>query len=144
MSTAREAIIAEARTYLDTPWHHQARGRGADQGVDCIGLIVGVGRALGMIDRDCTTYGVRPDGRTLIAEFERTLDPIPRDDMGLGDVPVFWLEREDRPQHVGIVTDRHGLGLIHTYQGVGRVVEHALNRAWAKRIHSVWRMRGVD
>jgi cell wall-associated NlpC family hydrolase len=35
MSFTREAVIAEARTWLGTPWHHQASLKGV--GCDCIG-----------------------------------------------------------------------------------------------------------
>jgi hypothetical protein len=36
----RDAVIAEARSWLGTPWHHQASLKGV--GCDCIGFIRGV------------------------------------------------------------------------------------------------------
>lgn len=39
-------VIAAARGWLDTPFHHQGRLKGV--GVDCIGLVVGVARELGV------------------------------------------------------------------------------------------------
>ncbi len=36
----RAALIAEARTWIGTPWHHQAAVKGA--GCDCIGFVRGV------------------------------------------------------------------------------------------------------
>ena len=44
--TLRTMIIAEARTWIGTPWKHQgcAKGRAAD----CLGLVTGVARGLGL------------------------------------------------------------------------------------------------
>ena len=35
-------IVTEARTWVRTPYHHQARLKGV--GVDCAGLVIGVAR----------------------------------------------------------------------------------------------------
>ena len=48
MSVPREAIVAEARTWLGVPWRHQGWRR--TTGCDCVGLVRGVGHALGLID----------------------------------------------------------------------------------------------
>ena len=42
MSFTCEAIIAEARSWLGTPWHHQASLKGV--GCDCIGFVRGVAK----------------------------------------------------------------------------------------------------
>lgn len=44
----RAAVVAEAMTWLLTPWRHQGRVKGA--GVDCAGLIICAYRNAGMID----------------------------------------------------------------------------------------------
>ena len=44
----RAALIAEARSWLRTPWHHEARLKGV--GVDCAQLLVGVYVAVGLIE----------------------------------------------------------------------------------------------
>jgi NlpC/P60 family putative phage cell wall peptidase len=44
----RQAIIKEARTWIGTRFHHRAWVKGA--GCDCLGLIYGVYRAVGLID----------------------------------------------------------------------------------------------
>ncbi len=43
----REAVIEEARSWLKTPWHHEARIKGA--GVDCGMLILEVYEKVGLI-----------------------------------------------------------------------------------------------
>lgn len=45
--TTREAIVAEARTWLGTPYHHAARVKGA--GVDCAMLVAEVLERAGLV-----------------------------------------------------------------------------------------------
>jgi cell wall-associated NlpC family hydrolase len=47
--TTREQVIAEARTWLGTPYHHHARIKGA--GVDCAQLLIEVYHEVGLIPR---------------------------------------------------------------------------------------------
>ena len=49
-SEARRAVIAEAETWLTTPFHHEARVRGV--GVDCGQLLIAVYGALGYMPAD--------------------------------------------------------------------------------------------
>ena len=46
--TTRAAIIVEARSWLDTPYHHRARVKGA--GVDCAQILIGTFAGAGLID----------------------------------------------------------------------------------------------
>ncbi|MHC5053633.1 MAG: NlpC/P60 family protein [Planctomycetota bacterium] len=134
-----DEIIREARTYLGTPFRHQGRLRGV--GVDCVGLVVGVGRALGILDHDNTAYPRQPDGETLLAELRAHMDEVTLADVGPGDVLVFWFLRRRRwPQHIGIATDT---GIVHTHAHVGRVVEHGLDDAWRARLCHAFRFRGA-
>jgi hypothetical protein len=68
-------ILAAARTWLGTPWRHQGRLKGV--AMDCGGLILGVGRDLGLLDFDTRAYGRIPDGRLLRAVCEQHLVPKP-------------------------------------------------------------------
>jgi hypothetical protein len=60
-----EQILAAARSWLGTPWRHQGRLKGV--AVDCGGLIIGVGKELGLLDFDIRAYGRIPDGQQLRA-----------------------------------------------------------------------------
>lgn len=128
-------VIAEARTWKDTPFHHQGRVRGA--GVDCIGLVIGVVRALGLVDYDYTNYGRIPNpvvmGRELAANLIRT----DRIEPGC----VLWFSFSQAPMHVGIVTDS---GLIHAFSLAGRVVETGLDQQWIDRTRGIFRIPGVE
>lgn len=43
----RQAVLAEAMTWLGTPWHHAARVRGA--GVDCAQFLIAVFTTVGLV-----------------------------------------------------------------------------------------------
>jgi cell wall-associated NlpC family hydrolase len=71
------SIIAEARTWIGTPWRHQAYQKGV--GCDCAGLIRGVGNALGIFDtRDGAPgtevfagYGRQPEPRKMLRALDQ-------------------------------------------------------------------------
>ena len=78
-------IVAEARTWVGTPYHHQGRLRGSR--VDCVGLILGVGRALSILDispedwKRHAAYSRNPNPRLMtkgMAKFLTRLD-MPKD-----------------------------------------------------------------
>lgn len=146
MSIERAAIVAEARSYLGTPFVHQGRVRG--HGVDCVGLPICIARTFGMVapGLDVTGYPRSPDGRTLLATADKYMTRIERSEMTVGDVLV--LRFDALPQHMGIVGDylHGGLSLIHalgTPDGKGRVVEHHLNDATMKRYVAAYRLPGI-
>lgn len=130
----RDQIVEIARSWIGTPYHHQARLKGV--GVDCIGLIVGVGRELGLQIEDTTDYARYPDGKTLGLELERQF--IKTDVPRLGDILLFRVTR--LPQHVGICSP---IGLIHAHMGVGRVVETGISKSWRDRMLGAYKFPGV-
>ena len=123
--TTRAQVVAEARSWVGTPWMHQQRVKGI--GIDCIGLIICVARDLGLSPpgTDFTGYGRRPDGK-MLSLCDEHMVRIRRDDLQPGDVLVMAIEHD--PQHMGIVGDyRHGgLSLIHAASKAGKVVETRL------------------
>lgn len=46
--TMRAVIVSEAMTWLNTPYHHRARVKGA--GVDCAMILIGIFSEVGLID----------------------------------------------------------------------------------------------
>lgn len=133
----RADIITAARTYLGTPFHHQGRVKGV--GIDCVGLIAGVAKDVGLPLIDCLAYGRVPDGVTLLAKMrEQTIELSPKDRTP-GNIVVFRVKRY--PRHVGIFTDH---GLIHTHMMVGKVVEHVLDDGWERVITNVFALKGLD
>lgn len=131
----REQIVAEARTWLKTPFRHQGRVRGV--GVDCAGVVVGVAHALGLSTFDHTGYGREPHGGMLKRLLDAHLDRVTGEPQP-GDVLLMRFERE--PQHLAIVSD---LGIIHAYERVGRCVEHGLDEVWRRRIVRAYSFLGL-
>lgn len=113
----RVQVIAEARTWLETPWQHQACLKGV--ACDCAGLIKGV-----LVSLQLTTpeewadmpknYSRWADGTSLRATCERYLNPINQVAAQAGD--ILLLQTDEYPQHLGILGDyRHGgLSIIHS------------------------------
>lgn len=134
----RSEVIAEARLWLGTPFHHQGRLRGV--GCDCIGLVVGVCRALGLGDADARGYARTPDGRSLAEGLARHLAEIPPEAARPGDVLLLRIRRD--PQHVGFLGP--GGSIIHAYAGAGRVVETRFDSWWQARLVAAYAIPGVE
>lgn len=111
-TVTREQIVAEARSWVGTPWVHQHRVKG--RAVDCVGLVIGVARNLGLVpdEFEVTGYSQMPDGR-LLELCTTYMRPVARDAMQPGDVVVVAIV--DQPQHVGILTPYPGgnLAMVH-------------------------------
>lgn len=139
----KDDVIKEARGWINTPFHHQARVKG--HGVDCAQLVIGVGMALGLIPtypRQYMTYGRVPRPDFMRARLSEFMDEINADEATPGD--VLWMGwRKEIPMHLGILTDTHGRGIIHAYSEPGFVVETALPIEFETMIDSWWRYRGV-
>lgn len=142
--TIANDIVAEARTWLGTPFHHQARLK--SKGCDCLGLIVGVVDTLGLEDAngmklaayDEVTYSREPDGAYLTAKLTGLLDEVPAADARAGDLALFKIR--ENPQHLAILTDyEDGLGMIHSFAPSRRVVEHRLDDEWKSKLIKVFR-----
>ena len=129
-------IVETARSWLGTPFKHQGRVKGL--GVDCVGLIIGIAHEIGYSNYDFTNYGRQPHGGTLVKIMGDHLDLIPIEDAVEGDIYVMRWENE--PQHMGIKTDK---GIIHSYESIGKCVEHGLDSKWHKRIVAAYRYRDI-
>ncbi len=142
--TTSQDIVTKARSWIGTPFHHQARLKG--KGCDCLGLIVGVVRDLDLKDRngaplashDDVTYSKEPDGAYLTRKIAELLDEVPVAEARAGDVALFKVR--ENPQHLAILSDYEGtLGMIHCYAQARRVVEHRLDDDWKSRLIKVFR-----
>lgn len=146
-AVTRAAIVSEARTWLGTPWQHQARTKGA--GVDCAGLVIGVARALGIVapDMDVNHYARVPDGHSLLAHCDAWMQRIACSAAQPGDVLVMRFD--EHPQHLAIAVDypHGGLGVVHALDNHdrkrARVVEHRLALELRAAIVAAYRLPGV-
>lgn len=144
----RNSVIREARQWLDTPYQHQAMVRGA--GVDCVGFIVGVGLASGVLHLSTNErkayagYGRLPNPKKMRFFMEEHLIEISEANAHTGD--VVWIQwREGLPMHLALIgTHKGGKTLMHAVADAGKVVEHSLTPQWDERITSFWKYPGVS
>lgn len=141
--TMRTRVIDEARSWIGTPYRHQASARGA--GCDCLGLVRGVWRAL---------YGAEPEAPppyrpdwavrgadTLHAAALRHLIALPPGVRRPGDVLLFRYRADGPACHCAILSapDR----IIHAWQGQS-VCETALGPWWRRRIAGAFAFPDTD
>ena len=162
MMFSREAIVAEARTWLGVPWRHQGWRR--TTGCDCVGLVRGVGHALGLIDASDENpanarfigYAREPDPALMRDALDLHLVAIERRPDragGVGEIAgpgdVLWLRFAGGPRHLAILAqpapglDPGSEHVIHALESVGKVVEHRLDARWAQRCIAAWRFPGT-
>lgn len=136
----RMDVVAEARTWLETPFAHQGWKKGL--ACDCIGLIKGVGVALGLFDYNensekaqrYAAYSTLPNPRKMRQGLAEFFVSIPKDEALPSD--ILYIAWAKEPQHVALVTDH---GIIHSYSHIGKVVEHALDEEWSRRVCAAYR-----
>lgn len=151
--TTRAAVVTEARTWIGTRFHHQAALKGV--GCDCVGLVMGVGIALGLLPADFATrpefepfrgYSRVPAGDALLEHaFSLFTIPLQRGEAaGPGDVLLFRFQGD--PCHVAILGDYPGggLSLIHAYAPLRRVIETRMDATWEARVTASYRLPGVE
>ncbi len=138
-------IVEEARSWVNTPYRHQAACRGA--GVDCVGLIMGVGMGTGLLDiteeawEPFKAYSRQPNPNKMgdaMRAFLVELPPAGQLEPPLGS--VIWFQwRENLPMHLGILSEFKGRStIIHAYSQIGKCVEHDFSLDWRQRVHSYW------
>lgn len=140
MTITRMEAVVEARSWLDTPFKHQGCLKGV--ACDCIGLVKGVALALSLAEYDpdspdaraFANYSMSPDSKRMREGLAKWLVPIAVPDAMLADILFMAWGRE--PQHVALITDK---GIIHSYSGVGKVVEHGFDERWQRRVTAAYR-----
>jgi cell wall-associated NlpC family hydrolase len=100
--TQRAAVVAEALTWINTPYHHHARVKGV--GVDCAQLLCAVYEACGLVEEVFIGWLEKVGAR----EVRAPVRPAP------GDVALFKYGRAY--SHGGIVVESRGeLTVVHAY-----------------------------
>ena len=121
-------IVAEARQWIDTPWRHAGREKGV--GVDCVGLLIGVARDLGLHNYDNRNYSRIVSPALLRSELLQFLQPV--SDRQPGDVLIVPIRGSY--QHVIIWTGEGAV--IDANERIGRVTEHRPFPEWRGTIAS--------
>lgn len=142
MTSQRTTIIAEARSWIGTPYHHQASLKGV--GADCLGLVRGVWRSVQGHDAEIPPaysrdWAEAAGEETLLAAAGRHMRPIGIADMQPGDALVFRFRPGVPAKHVAILTGP--ATFVHAMEG-GAACEVALSAWWRRRIAGVFTFSG--
>jgi NlpC/P60 family putative phage cell wall peptidase len=141
---SRQAVLAEARAWIGTPYQHQASLKGA--GCDCLGLVRGVWRAL---------YGAEPErapaytpdwaerngAETLLGAAQRHLREIAIAEAKPGDVLLFRMQPGAPAKHAAILDEEQRI--IHAYCGRAVVRSH-LAPWWRARLAAAFSFPDVS
>ncbi|WP_157015089.1 NlpC/P60 family protein [Mesorhizobium xinjiangense] len=137
-------IVAEALTWLGTPYRHQGTTRGV--GCDCLGLVRGVWRGV---------YGREPElpgpysadwaemngGDPLLAAAQRHCRRADEGDLSPGRLVVFRWRRGMAAKHAGILITRERF--IHAYEGHAVLISPLVPQ-WHRRIAGLFRFPDIN
>jgi NlpC/P60 family putative phage cell wall peptidase len=143
MTLTRSRIVAEARSWIGTPYRHQASLKGI--GCDCLGLVRGIWRAF---------YGAEPErvppyardwaeaaaSEPLAEAGLRHLVPVDADAFLPGDILLFRWRAGMVAKHAAIVASPDTM--IHAHDGAA-VAEVALAPWWRRRIAYAFAFPGM-
>jgi NlpC/P60 family putative phage cell wall peptidase len=144
MQITRSAIVAEARSWIGTPYRHQASLKGV--GCDCLGLLRGVWRAvIGPEPERAPPYGAdwaEASGKETLAEAAvRHLVPIACEDACAGDVLLFRWRAHLPAKHAAILSAPGSM--VHAHDGAA-VAEVAFAPWWRRRLAFTFRFPNVQ
>jgi NlpC/P60 family putative phage cell wall peptidase len=142
----RGQIVAEALSWLGTPYHHGQSVKGT--GCDCLGLVRGVWRAaigpepetLPAYSRD---WGIGEE--TLLDGARRHFVEIPVARIAGGDVVVFRMRRGRPAKHCAIVVigGEGELRFVHAWDAAPMVCSSLLDEWWWARVAAVLQFPGI-
>ncbi|WP_031335924.1 NlpC/P60 family protein [Rhodopseudomonas sp. B29] len=139
----REVLVAEARSWIGTPYRHQASVKGV--GCDCLGLVRGVWRGcIGAEPERAPAYA--PDWaeaggeETLAAAALRHLVPVACDQFGAGNVLLFRWSDGCIAKHAAIAASTSTM--IHAHDGAA-VCEIAITPWWRRRLAYAFSFPGL-
>ena len=138
-----ERVVAAARGWLGTPYHHQMAVKGA--GCDCLGLVRGVyAEVMGFEPETPPPYS--PDWaeatgcETMLEAAARHLRRIGHGVLQPGDMLIFRMRRGAVAKHAGIFS---GEGqFIHAFEGAP-ACEVPLSLWWQRRLAAAFRFPGA-
>lgn len=140
----RSDIVAVARSWIGTPYHHQASAKGI--GTDCLGLVRGVYRELYGVEAEqppaySSDWAEALGTETLLEAASRHLVAKSREQAEPGDIVVFRMRCEARAKHVAVITG--GEQMVHAAEAIG-TREVALTTWWRRRIAGVFAFPNIE
>lgn len=141
---SREAIVAAARAWIGTPYHHQASLKGV--GADCLGLVRGVWRDVYGVEAErppgySRDWGEASGIETLLAAAMRHLIPKHKSERAPGDVLVFRMRPDAIAKHAAVLTTT--TTMVHAMED--RIAaEVSLSAWWQRRLAAVFSFPGTE
>lgn len=134
-----DRIVALARTWIGTPYHHQASARGI--GTDCLGLVRGVYRDLYGIEAEqipaySRDWAEAARRETLLDAARRHLDEIAIPDATAGDILAFRWRQGMVAKHLGIIVAPGRM--LHAFEG-SPALEITLTPWWRRHVTAAFR-----
>lgn len=157
----RADLIAEARSWIGTPWRHQAAIKGV--GADCVGFVRGVaepfvGKVPIAMDYTTTWQLYRAEPR-MFREFAARCEEVPLDQINPGDILLFGFGKGPA-HHCGYAAPQaipgevgpgspsgiapENFRIIHCYREAGAVVEQDLTEWWRRKLRHAFRVPGIS
>ncbi len=139
MNDRADQIVRIARSWIGTPYRHQAAVKQA--GCDCLGLVRGVyaefyGREAETPPPYSPDWAEAQKRETMIEAAARHLEPVAFADMAPGDVLIFRLRPGFVAKHAAILASSDTM--IHAVEGAP-VCEVSLSNWWRRRLAAVFR-----
>ncbi len=138
MTLREQKIIRVARSWIGTPYRHQASVKG--KGCDCLGLLRGVWREMigeepEVVPSYTADWSETGREERLWAVAIRNLDVATIDTAKGGQVVLFRMRAGYVAKHLGVLAGSNAeyATVIHAYTGRG-VIETPLTDAWVRKI----------
>ncbi len=137
--TARDEIVSAARSWIGTPYRHQASLKGV--GCDCLGFLRGVWREVQGSEPELpppysADWAEAGRSETLADAARRHLVEVPFDDIAPGDVLLFRWRAHLPAKHCAILTAPERM--IHAHDGA-TVAEVYFASWWRRRLAYAFR-----
>jgi hypothetical protein len=135
----RMQIITEAKSWIGVKFKKGGRDR---IGIDCVGLLVNIGRELGFDIQDTIEYSFHPEPAKFVNMVYGQTDIADPNNLRIGNLLLF--RQSVFPMHTGILSkDHYGrLSVINANALERKVVEQPLS-AWQREIIAVRDYKGM-
>lgn len=133
-------IITEAKSWLGVRFKKGGRDR---MGVDCVGLLVNIGRNCGLDIEDTVEYAFNPDPAKFQQLVYNQTDPVTFEGLTPGSIVI--LRQSVFPMHTGILSrDHHGrLTIINANLHKRQVVEQPYVD-WKNQVICLRKYKGIE
>lgn len=132
----RLAVLAEALTWLGTPFHHMARLKGLRGGVDCGQILAAVFEVVGKIphvetDPYSMQHALHSSDEWYIRYLQKFATEISEKEAKPGDIVIYRVGR--CYSHAGILIEPWPGKIIHAVNDAGVILSHGTQEGFLKR-----------